>query len=245
MDIIRNRYNEIAATYGEDNLLGIFLYGSQNYGISTETSDVDTKAIIIPTFEDLCLRAPVSKELHYDDGSHCEVKDIRELVKMFKGQNINFLEIMYTDYCLINPKYNRLWKELIVNNREKIAGMDRRKAIMSMTGQAIHTLKQDNKNGKKFANALRLHYFLATYLTGESYGNCLDVSFLAPQIAEMLIDYKVGKIEVEDAETATLMQGLVSLQSKADLYPKQPDSEASRILDTAIVEFIKSNVKFD
>ena len=83
--------------YPKDKLLGVFLYGSQNYGTSTENSDVDTKAILIPSFGDLILREPVSKEIHLANNEHCEVKDIRELVKMFKKQNINFLEILYTD----------------------------------------------------------------------------------------------------------------------------------------------------
>ena len=42
------------AGYPEKQIFGIFLYGSQNYGLDTENSDVDTKAIIIPTIEDLC-----------------------------------------------------------------------------------------------------------------------------------------------------------------------------------------------
>ena len=31
-----------------ENLLGIFLYGSQNYKCELENSDVDTKAIYVP-----------------------------------------------------------------------------------------------------------------------------------------------------------------------------------------------------
>lgn len=39
----------LAAGYTEKQILGIFVYGSQNYGTATENSDVDTKAVIIPT----------------------------------------------------------------------------------------------------------------------------------------------------------------------------------------------------
>lgn len=38
------------------NVLGVFLYSSQNYEMDTENSDIDTKAIIIPNFEDLISR---------------------------------------------------------------------------------------------------------------------------------------------------------------------------------------------
>ena len=89
--------------YKEEQLLGIFLYGSQNYGCETEESDVDTKAIYIPTFEELCFDDPVSKEIQLKNDEHCEIKDIREMVKNFQKQNINFLEILFTDKCINRP----------------------------------------------------------------------------------------------------------------------------------------------
>jgi predicted nucleotidyltransferase len=43
------------AGYAEDQIIGVFLYGSQNYGLATEDSDVDTKVVIIPTLENLII----------------------------------------------------------------------------------------------------------------------------------------------------------------------------------------------
>lgn len=37
------------------NVVGVFLYGSQNYELDYEKSDVDTKAIVLPTLEDIVL----------------------------------------------------------------------------------------------------------------------------------------------------------------------------------------------
>ena len=33
--------------------VGIFLQGSQNYGLDTDKSDIDTKIIVLPSFEDI------------------------------------------------------------------------------------------------------------------------------------------------------------------------------------------------
>lgn len=33
-------------------VLGVFLQGSQNYGLAYEGSDIDTKCIVLPSFED-------------------------------------------------------------------------------------------------------------------------------------------------------------------------------------------------
>ena len=46
------------------NVVGVFLYGSQNYELDYSGSDVDSKAIILPTLNDIVFnRKPVSTTL--------------------------------------------------------------------------------------------------------------------------------------------------------------------------------------
>lgn len=186
---LESHKRKVVEEYGEENVLGVFLYGSQNYNLDTPESDVDTKAIIIPTFQDLCHSTPVSREIHFDNEEHCEVKDIREIVKMFKKQNINFLEILYTKYCWVNPKYEALWHEYFICHRGAIVHHDPKKALTSICGQALHTIKQNPSDGKKIANTLRLIHFLEKYLAGDSYGNCI---VLSQTKREQLLKFKTG-----------------------------------------------------
>ena len=173
-EAINEHKTTVLERYPESQLLGVFAYGSMNYGIYIEgISDVDTKAILIPSFSDLILREPVSKEIHLANDEHCEVKDIRELVKMFKKQNINSLEILYTDYCWVNPFYKEVWEDTCIKNRDKVVYYDVNKAIQSICGQAIHTIKQDPLNGKKISNGFRLYYFLVDYTSGKPYRECI------------------------------------------------------------------------
>lgn len=165
---------ELLKHYRWEQVLGIFVYGSFNYGTATELSDVDTKAILIPTFANLVFNKPVSVQIDLPNNEHCEVKDIREMVDMFKKQNINFIEILYTDYFILNPFYEELWNEYFIKYREDIAHFDRNKTIQSICGQAIHTLKQDPTDGKKVSNAYRLYYFLSDYLNGRPYHQCIQ-----------------------------------------------------------------------
>lgn len=44
---IYNKYSE------EYDVFGVFLYGSQNYGLETEKSDLDLKVIIMPKLKDV------------------------------------------------------------------------------------------------------------------------------------------------------------------------------------------------
>ena len=74
-------------------VLGVFLQGSQNYNLDYPGSDIDTKAIIIPTFKDIVLnKKPVSTTLILPSNEHIDVKDIRLYMDCFKKQNINFID---------------------------------------------------------------------------------------------------------------------------------------------------------
>ena len=159
MDIMArvNKHYECAvAHYGDDAVLGVFLYGSQNYGTNTENSDVDTKCILIPDLFSLAVKSYEVKHLSVD-GEVCECMPIMHMVSNWKKQNINFVEILFTDYCIINPKYKKLWNLLLnEQNRELIARYDTKAAVLSMSYQAIHTMKQDPTDPKKVMNAARI-----------------------------------------------------------------------------------------
>ena len=91
-------------------VVGIFLQGSQNYKLDIEGSDVDTKAIVLPKFEDIVLnRAPVSCTHVMDDGAHMDIKDIRLMFNEFKKANINFVELLFTDYYFVNNIYKSVF----------------------------------------------------------------------------------------------------------------------------------------
>ena len=200
----------LAAGFKEENIVGIFAYGSQNYSVATETSDWDTKAIIVPSYEELVLRPPVSREIHLENEEHCEVKDIREIVNMFKKQNINFLEILYTEYKWLNPKYKDQWEYCFEKNREMITHYDTNKTVKSICGQAIHTLKQNPTDGKKVANGLRLLRFLENFLTGVNYSDCIMLSENERQrIIELKKSQKVDiTLTKQLEEKFTMLQGM-------------------------------------
>ncbi len=71
--------NQIQSHYDElvklgFNVVGVFLYGSQNYELDYEGSDVDSKAIVLPTLEDIILNKPAtSKTLSMSNGGQCDV----------------------------------------------------------------------------------------------------------------------------------------------------------------------------
>lgn len=210
-------HKQAVLNYGikEKQLLGIFLYGSQNYGIETENSDVDTKAIIIPTFEELLFSSMKIKELHLPNGEHCEILDIRHFISNLLKQNINFVETLFTKYYWINPFYQNLWNEFFIEPREKIARYDENKTIIAACAQAKHALKQSNES-KKYANALRIYQFITLYEKHLiPYKDCIyiydeDNYFMKTKI----LSYKLNLNKPKSEEIKFLINEFEKIQNK-------------------------------
>ena len=173
-EVLFSYYQKLLKHYPEGSILGVFLYGSQNYQFSWEGSDIDAKAIYIPSKEEIALlKKPVSKEYQFN-GAHVEVKDIRLMWQMWKKQNMNFVEILFTNYYLTYKWYTDKW-ETILRLKEQIATYDMQYGITSACHQAINTLRGNEINGKKVANAARLADFIWKYMQGKSYVDCIKV----------------------------------------------------------------------
>ena len=123
------------------NVVGVFLYGSQNYELDYSGSDVDSKAIILPTLNDIVFnRQPVSTTLDMGNGCLCDVKDIRKMFECFKKQNINFVELLFTQYYILNPIYEELFAPMF-DNAEKIARYNNYASVNCMCGMAFEKYK--------------------------------------------------------------------------------------------------------
>lgn len=85
--------------------------GSQNYNLDNENSDVDAKAIVVSSFNDLLKFQGESKEFSFGDGL-LDVKDVRLMFEQFLKMNLNFLEILFTDDFVYNTFYEKEVLEL-------------------------------------------------------------------------------------------------------------------------------------
>ena len=75
MKRVREHYDEALEYFPEDKIVGVFLQGSQNYGLDYEDSDVDTKLITVPSFREICLN-----------------ENLRELIDSYIFEKIIFLK---------------------------------------------------------------------------------------------------------------------------------------------------------
>lgn len=188
---IKNRLNEhfteALQYFPMDNIVTLCLQGSQNYHLETDNSDVDTKLIITPTFQQIAFnKQPVSTTHVRTNNEHIDFKDVRLYIDTFRKQNLNFLEILFTKYQLINPDYAQEWGKLITM-REDVAHYNPWRAVKSMKGVGLekyHALEHRypakvdiidkwGYDGKQLHHLVRIDEFLKKYIAGVSYEECL------------------------------------------------------------------------
>lgn len=255
MDRVREHYNEALEHFPEDRIVGIFYQGSGNYGLDYEGSDVDTKLIVTPTFEDIAMNKKAVSTTHIrENEEHIDFKDIRLYIQTFRKQNLNFLEILFTKYAIINPMYKSEWNRL-VKAREQIAHYAPVQAIKSMKGIAkekYHAMEHHyparmawiEKFGydpKQLHHLLRVEDYIERYIKGESYASCLY-----PRLPEYLKDVKVGCHSLETARSLA-DHAIENVDNMCDEYLKTCSTEVNKdvdaLLDDAQYNIMKIAIK--
>lgn len=162
------------------DVLYLALQGSQNYNLDEYTesycSDVDTKAIVLPSFKDFCYnKTPISTTLVLDNNEHIDVKDIRVMFEMFKKNNLSYLELLYTKYSIINKEYEKEINELL-NNRDKLVNkarlfktmagmsMEKKKALCLPYPNLLEKIEKYGFDGKQLSHCVRLNEMLSRML---------------------------------------------------------------------------------
>lgn len=236
-------------------IVGIFLQGSQNYELAYENSDIDTKAIVLPKFNDFVLnKHPVSTTLVLDNNEHIDLKDIRLMFDCFKKQNISFVEILFTRYKIINPKYESLIKPIFDNN-ELIAHYNNYAAVNCIAGMSMGkykalehpypaTVDKIEKYGydpKQLHHIIRLNEFIRRYIDGEPYRDCL-----ISKNKEYLIKVKKGLHNLEEARKLAKDLSKQTCDIKNE-YMKQHkvliNKSVETILNNVLVDVMKHNFK--
>jgi predicted nucleotidyltransferase len=246
---LKKHYNHAIAHFGEDAVFGVFLYGSWNYGTNLPDSDVDTKCILIPDLYSLAIKPYEVTHLHIDD-EFCECMSIMHMVANWKKQNINFLEILYTPYYIMNPKYEEFWRQwdsedltchpLTLEWAEKIARYDLPRAIKSMAGQALRHLKENPNDLKKIMNAMRIEHSLRELIHAPE-DTPYDVIICAPL---KIRGIRTGETVVTPEEIEDLKVKFQNLMDNADEYEPRNiyKKEVDKFLERFILELIEYRI---
>ena len=236
---VAEHLDEAKEYFNPNRIVGIFLQGSQNYGLDYEGSDIDTKLIIVPTFEQIAFnKQPVSTTHIRNNEEHIDFKDIRLYMQTFRKQNLNFLEILFTDFKYINEEYAPYWN-VLVENREKIARYNLYQAIKSMKGIALEkyhamehpypskvaVLAQYGYDPKQLHHLLRVEDYIRRYIDGEAYESCLR-----PTNPEYLMEVKRGKYDLEAAREVG-RNAIARVEFMADNFTAKVENKGDPVVD--------------
>ena len=246
----------------------VCLQGSQNYGLDEYSdeymSDIDTKAIVLPPLDDfIAASPPVSTVIIMDNNEHAEVKDIRVMFEMFKKANISYIELLFTDFKIINPEWAEFIEPLFANreliskyNRNQflrcIAGMakEKRKALCHPYPNLIEKIEKYGYDGKQLHHCVRLYNFIERFVNGESLDTCYKVK--AP-MHNILMNYKKQKdaygnelsqekaIEICDYYVTEIGKIKDAALAKEEVL----DKDAEKLLSRILLKIIKAKMMKD
>ena len=244
-------YTEALEHFPREQIVTLCLQGSQNYKLDTPDSDIDTKLIITPTFKDICLnRKPVSTTHIRANDEHIDFKDIRLYIETFRKQNLNFLEILFTPYSMVNNMYADEWVKLVLN-REDIAHMNPYRAVKSMKGIAmekyhamehkypskIELIEQYGYDPKQTSHLVRVRDYLDRYIAGLPYEECLTPS---EEYITLIKDLKMKKYSLEEAR-AIADENIAYVSIIADAFcDKHKDEENPKMRE--LLEDVSYNI---
>ena len=250
-------YLESLNYFSENQIVGCFLQGSQNYKLDYENSDVDTKLIVVPTLKEVCLNAkPVSSTHARANSEHIDFKDIRLYIETFRKQNLNFLEILFTDYLILPSLYAEQWSRLIAE-RERVARMNPVRAVKSMKGIAmekfhamerryptkIDIIDKFGYDGKQVSHLIRVENFLEHYINGEPYKDCIIPS---SEIRDRLLAYKRQEIPLEEARVEAT-ETLARVEALATAFSanrkEEEDQEMRELLNDVCYNIMKISIE--
>lgn len=243
--------------YPHNDWFVIALQGSQNYNLADEQSDIDSKLILFPNLDDLIIeKKQRSHTLVLPNEEHIDVKDIRAYFDTFFKQNINFVEILFTKYYIVNENYQNEWN-LLRKNAERLARVNEYSAIKCMVGMCHQKLK-DFTNGtittkhnvlkygydsKQLLHILRIKKFLEDYINDVPYKDAIVC-----KNREYLLDIKRYKANLSYDEAYQLassaLDDMDTLLSQYENTHQEYDIDKNAIIgvNTMIKRLIKFNI---
>lgn len=153
-------------------VLGVFLYGSQNYQMDTLTSDVDAVAVVLPTATDLVFNIPLEKTIEMKHGS-VRVKDLRCFAQQLLKSNYSTLEWLLTPYKITTGEYftDLLKPDMVLD----LLNFNIRQTLASTMGSYLNMSSCEEKNGKTLARMAHLLRFQSQFLnTDKQVLSCED-----------------------------------------------------------------------
>lgn len=186
-----SQYKKILEDKGY-NVIYIGLYGSQNYNLDDEESDIDVKAIILPCLKDIIFRKVTSKTIECENGN-IDVKDLITFYDVIKKGNFSYIEAIDTEYSIGDKHIKELFKQFRPNLKSILGAMyEKRKALTHEFPSKKEEFEKWGFDPKQHHHILRLYDLLSYNLQHNELRSYLVYEDYSPEQME-LMNYKRNK----------------------------------------------------
>lgn len=236
-------------------VIAIMLYGSQNYKLDDTDSDYDFKAIVVPTLEDIIYgKKLTSTSIELDNGL-CDAKDLRSMMNCWKKQNVNFIELLFTEYKWIHSDYEELLNPLFLHN-EEIAHYNEEKTLSCIRGMmkekyyALFKPYPSQKEvvekygyaAKQLSHIWRLEDLCEKYIVDKSYQECLVPSEACRQTLIGMKRYENCFPDMKIVSESAL-RAMDNINKQCKLYKSKPvNQEIEKLMDDVTTKVIKKTL---
>lgn len=179
MQVLYEQEEYLKSIYDEKQILGIFVYGKANYGFAESIEDIKTVACYIPTFEEICCESYNVKIFYIKDNKDRQIRmcDMRLINMLARNQEQIIMETVFSNYCLINSRYKKVFNKYIYMNKEAIFHCNQKLRIKNSANNGLEALKryEETKNLDDAFEACRLRIACELYISGASVENCINL----------------------------------------------------------------------
>lgn len=219
----------------------IGLYGSQNYNLSDKESDIDVKAIILPTLNDIVFRKVTSKTIECEKGN-IDVKDLITFYDVIKKGNFSYVEAIDTKYFIGDKYIKELFSQFRPNLKSMLGAMyEKRKALTHEYPSKHNEFQKWGFDPKQHHHILRLYDLLEYNLRNNDTKSYLVYEDNSSRQKELL-DYKRNN---NDIALSIIEQDSDNFINRARELVDYNYSYEYKNIDIEISKYIEDNIKVD
>ena len=182
-------------------------FGSRNYGIQSETSDLDIKIVYIPSIDSLIKSEEKShiRKISNNTEDEAEIISLPYYIELVKQFDISKLEVLFApSYIWVNPKHKKLFHEIQKIVLELILTQKRKfvYSIIDVMSKINNRFVNNNSgleiyNCRKAYNIPRLFHLLKHVLDDNRYQLEIDDEF-----KDSIKAWKLGITKKEEVKKA-------------------------------------------
>lgn len=218
----------------------ICVYGSQNYGLDINNeeyqSDVDMKAIVVPTLDDLIANSKPVSEVIDTEWGQVDVKDIRNYFEVLLKGNPAYIETLFTHYYIVDDAFKEEFSEILLLRNDLVHAlraqfiraiygmmMEKQKALSHPYPSIAHKIEKYGYDGKQAHHISRLHHIMLDYY---GCGRSLDICLLPEQgNVEFLMNLKLNVYSLQEVKRLVETTMEMAKTYKDDVLSKIDESK--------------------